>query len=93
MSSAAYVLEVSKRVSLKVVTTGLFRGTKSSKISIFDAIIVKQNEGVRPKRFMFSEDFRMFIPCSATYFLEIGPCLSLKRATKRFFRGKGTMKI
>ena len=41
----------------------------------------------------FSEDFRMFIPCPATYFLETGACLSLKLATKASFRGKKTMNI
>ena len=30
----------------------------------------------------------MFIPCSATYFLELGACLSLKLATKQSFRDK-----
>ena len=36
----------------------------------------------------FSEDFRMFIPCSATNFLEVGAYLSLRLATKASFRGK-----
>ena len=93
VSSAGYVLSVSKRVSLKVVTTGLFRGTKSWKIRIFNAIIVKQNEGVRPKRFMFSEDFRMFIPCSAIYFLEIGPCLHWNEPPNGFLEAEEQWKF
>ena len=28
------------------------------------------------------------IPCSATYFLEVGACVLLKVATKGFIRGK-----
>ena len=31
----------------------------------------------------FSEEFRMFIPCSARYFLDVGTSLSMKLATKR----------
>ena len=42
MFSATYFLEVSARVSYRVATNGLFRDKKSSKISIFDAIITKQ---------------------------------------------------
>ena len=40
--SATYFMEVSARVSLRVATKSLFRGKKSSKITIFDNIIVKQ---------------------------------------------------
>ena len=31
----------------------------------------------------FSEEFRMFIPCSTRYFLDVGTSLSMKLATKR----------
>ena len=44
-----YFLEVCARVSPKVTTNGIFRAKQISKISIFEAIILKQNEGVQPK--------------------------------------------
>ena len=39
VSSATYLLEVSARVSLRVVTDSVYRGKKSSKICIFDVIM------------------------------------------------------
>ena len=42
VSSTAYFLVASASVPLRVVTSGLFRGKKTSKIGTFDAIIVKQ---------------------------------------------------
>ena len=47
--TTTYFLEVRAGVSLKLTTNGSFRGKQISKISIFEAIILKQNEGVRPK--------------------------------------------
>ena len=38
---------VTARVSLNVTTNGSFKGKQISKISIFEAIILKQNEGVQ----------------------------------------------
>ena len=49
-SSGTYFLEVSPRVSLRVVTNGLFRGKKSLKISIFHAIIVKKKQRSQSKK-------------------------------------------
>ena len=40
--SAAFVLEVSAIVSLKVATTGSFRGKKTEIFAFFQAIFVKQ---------------------------------------------------
>ena len=57
MSSATYFQEVSTKASQIVVTNGLFRGKKPSKISIFDVIIVKQNGEDRPGQFMFFRGF------------------------------------
>ena len=42
VSSTAYFLVASASVPLRVVTSGLFRGKKTSKTGTFDAIIVKQ---------------------------------------------------
>ena len=52
-----HFLEVCARVSSKVTTNGSFRGKEISKVSIFEAIILKQNEGVQPKYFVFFDDF------------------------------------
>ena len=39
------------------------------------------------------DQFGITIPCSTTYFLEVGARLSLKVATKGSLRGKKTEKI
>ena len=39
------------------------------------------------------DQFGITMPCSATYFLEVGARVSLKLATKGFLRGKNTLKI
>ena len=44
-----YFLEVCARVLPKVTTNGSFGDNQISKISIFEAIILKQKKGVRPK--------------------------------------------
>ena len=40
-----------------------------------------------------SDKFGIIIPCSATYFMEVGARVSLKVATKISFRAKKTLKI
>ena len=87
VSSATYFLKISACLSLRVVTNGLFTDKKSSKISIFHAIIVKQ------KRRSATKAIYVFQTCSATYFLEVGVCLSLKLATKASFGGKKLWKF
>ena len=37
--------------------------------------------------------FSIIIPCSATYFLEVGARVSLKVTAKKFFRGKRVRKF
>ena len=44
-----FFLEVYAGVSLKLTTSGTFWCKQISKISIFEVIILKQNEGLRPK--------------------------------------------
>ena len=39
------------------------------------------------------DQFGITIPCSATFFPEVGACVSLKVATKGSVRGKNTLKI
>ena len=39
-----------------------FRGKQISKINIFEAIILKQNEGMRPMLFLSFNDFGTFNP-------------------------------
>ena len=45
---------------------------------------------MRPKDLNFFYQLGITIPCSATYFLEVGARVSLKVATKRPVRGKKT---
>ena len=47
--TTTHFLKLYARVSPKVTTNGSFRGKQISKISFFEAIILKQNEGVKPK--------------------------------------------
>ena len=49
-----HFLEVGAHVSPNVTTNGSFRDKQISKISIFEAIILKQNEGVWPKKIAVS---------------------------------------
>ena len=51
--TTTHFLELSEFVSPKVTTNGSFKGKQISKINIFEAIILNQYEGVRPKQFMF----------------------------------------
>ena len=41
----------------------------------------------------FSSKSEMFMPCAATYFLEVGARVSLKITTKGYFKGKKSLKI
>ena len=77
----------------KVATNCSFRGKRISKISIFEAIILKQNEGVCQRNLYFCTDFGMFMPWTTTYFLEVSARVSSKIATNCSFRGKRTSKI
>ena len=40
-----------------------------------------------------SDKFGVTIPCSLTYFLKVGAPVSLKVATKGYFRGEKPLKI
>ena len=85
VSSTAYFLVASASVPLRVVTSGLFRGKKTSKIGTFDAIIVKQ------KRMSATKAIYVFQRISLrlnTYFLEINGHISLKVATNGFLEIK-----
>ena len=78
-------LFMQEKADFKVATSGPFRCKKTSKTGIFDAIILSKNGVVRSKKFMFSEHFRTFKPCSTTYFREVSAHVSLK-AISWFFR-------
>ena len=62
--TTGYFLDAYASVSLKLTTSGSIRGKQISKISTFEAIILKQNEGVRPQWFVFFDDFGTFSPVS-----------------------------
>ena len=47
--TTTHFLEVCARVSPKVTTNGSFRGKQILKSNFFEAIILKQNEGLKPK--------------------------------------------
>ena len=81
-------MEVGTRVSLQVATKGSIRDKKTLKIQIFSLFFSSKNGGVRPKSLNYFDQFGITIPCSATYFLEVGACFSLKVATKGSIRDK-----
>ena len=47
--TTTHFLEVCAGVSPKVTTNGSFRGNQMSQINFFEAIILTQNEEVKPK--------------------------------------------
>ena len=66
--------EVSVPISLRVVTNCLFRGKNYH----FPCCYCKvKTEKCDQSNLRFSEDFRTFIPCSTTYFLEVSARISL----------------
>ena len=84
--SATYFLEVCARVSsLKAATKGCLRVKKKSEKVDFEVVFRKQKGS--------SAKSGMLLPGTDTCFLEVSPHVSLKLATKGYFRGKKTLEI
>ena len=67
----------------------LLQVKKLSKISIFYAIFLKDKaQKCNPINLYIFNKTGTFIPCSATYFMEVSAHVSLKVAARASFRGK-----
>ena len=78
-----YFLEVSVHALLKAATKGFFRKKKLAFLGYFSEA---RTEECNEKSKSVCNRFGIIIPCSATYFLEGGAHVSLKVATKVFWR-------
>ena len=90
--SATYFLKVGARVSLKVASRVSLRGKKLWKFRFLDCFSKGKTEECDPNVWNIFNQFGITIPCSATYFLEVGARVSLKVATKGSLRGKKSAK-
>ena len=89
-STTTPFLEVRARVSPKVTTNGSFRGKQISKISFFEAIILKQNERMKPKYFAFL----MILEHSVNSIISRGELRCFNQSSyQQFFKGKQTSTI
>ena len=76
-------------VSLHVATTGSLRGKKKlSKFRFLGCFSEAKTEESDLKAGNVFDQFGITIPCSATYFLEVGARVSLKVASKGSIRRK-----
>ena len=86
--SATYFPEVGAQVSLNVTTKGSIWGKKIWKCRFLGCFSKRKTEECDQKFWNIFYQFSINIPCSATYFLEVGVRLSLKVANKGCIRGK-----
>ena len=73
---------MSARVSLKVATNGSFKGKRTSKINIFEAIILNQKWRSATEVIHVFEIVLKWEPSSTIYYLEVRSRILLKLATK-----------
>ena len=76
--SHTYFLEVNPHVSKKEVIKDSFKGKKTENLAFLR--ILMQNPRNATKK--------IDIPCSVTYFLEVGAHVLLRVSTKGYFNGK-----
>ena len=79
-----YFLEISAPAFLKTATKGSFRNEK--KLAFLGYFSEAKTEECNQKNKSVCNRFGIIMPCSATYFLEGGAHVSLKVATKVFWR-------
>ena len=83
-------MEVGAHVSLNVATKGSLRGKKLWKFTFLDCFSKAKTEECDQRTLFFSDKLAMLMPCSNTYFLEVSAHVSLKVATKDYFRCKNS---
>ena len=83
---------VSAHVSLKVATNEFFRGMKTHKKQFWCYYSKAKMEDCGQGSSCFSGNIWLFIPCSATYFLEVSARVSLKVTTNSPFGVKKNWK-
>ena len=79
-----FFLEVSAHTLLKAATKGSFRNKRN--LAFLGYFSEAKTEECNQKNKSVCNRFGIIIPCSATYFLEGGAHVSLKVATKVFWR-------
>ena len=80
-------------VSLKVAIKVYFRGKELWKFNFLGWFSKAKTEECDQKVWNVFYQFGISIPCSATYFLEVGAHVSFKVATKGSLQVKKTLKI
>ena len=88
-----YFLEVGARLSLKVATKGFITDKKIWKLRFLSYFSKGKTEECDQKVWNIFDQFDITIPCSDTYFLEVGARVLLEVATKSFIRGKKLWKF
>ena len=88
--STTHFLEVGARISLKLAIKGFLRGKKLWKFTFSGCFSKAKTEECNQKVWDVFDQIGVGKPCSTTYFLEVGVCVSLKLATKGFLRAKKT---
>ena len=83
-----YFLEVTEHALLQVATKGSSRGKKSENLAFLGCFSETKMEECNLTNWSVYNRFSIIKPCLAAYFLEVGERVSLKVATKVFFRGK-----
>ena len=91
--SDTYFLAASLHLFLKVTTDNSFGHKKPWKFRFWGCFSKAKTEKCDQNDWYVLDQFGITIPCSTTYFLEVGARLSLKVATKGSLRGKKTEKI
>ena len=84
---------MSAHALLKVPIKGSLRGKKYKNLAFLGYFCETETEESNQKDCSVCHRFCIIIPCSVTYFLEVGARVSLKVTTKVFFRGKNPVKI
>ena len=86
--SATYFLEVGAGVLWKVATKGSLRVKKLWKFSFLAYFSKSKTEKCDQKTLFFFDKPSMLIPCWNIYFLEVSGHVTLKTASKDYFRRK-----
>ena len=91
--SATYFQEVGARVLFKVATKGSPRDKKLWKFRFLGCFSKAKTEECNQNVWNVFDQFGIIIPCTATYFLEVGARVSLKVVTKESPRGQTLWKF
>ena len=86
--SHTYFLEKIAQALLKVATKGSFRGKKSKNFAFLGYFLEVKREQCDQKVWSLYNKFSIIIPCSTTFFLEVGAHVLWKIGPKDFLEMK-----